>query len=90
MLHACHDRIAQNFFDEVLSPEHRLYYLLPEPRDVRYNLRAAQTYEPQRLRTWRAKNYLLHYGMYTVHAVVLTKLLSQPLRQNVLFSPYCH
>ena len=27
---------------------------------------------------------------YTAHAVVLTKILSQPLRQNVLFSPYCH
>ena len=24
---------------------------------------------------------------YTAHAVVLTKILSQPLRQNVLFSP---
>ena len=27
---------------------------------------------------------------YTAYAVVLTKILSQPLRQNVLFSPYCH
>ena len=27
------------------------------------------------------------WGQYTAHAVVLTKILSQPLRQNVLFSP---
>ena len=27
------------------------------------------------------------YPQYTAHAVVLTKILSQPLRQNVLFSP---
>ena len=27
---------------------------------------------------------------YTVHTVVLTKILFQPLCQNVLFSLYCH
>ena len=27
---------------------------------------------------------------YTAHAVVLTKILSQPVLQSVLFSPYCH
>ena len=59
------ERIAQNFFNEILSPEHRLHHLLPEPRDVRYDLRAVRTYEPQRLRTWRAKNSLIHYG--TIH-----------------------
>ena len=30
-----------------------------------------------------------HVVQYTAHAVVLTNILSQPLRQNVLFSPYC-
>ena len=33
---APHERIAQNFFDEVLSPEHRLHHPLQQPRDVRY------------------------------------------------------
>ena len=65
MLHAGRERMAQSFFNEVLSPEHRLHHLLPEPRDVRYDLRAVRTYEPQRLRTWRAKNSLIHYG--TIH-----------------------
>ena len=31
-----------------------------------------------------------HSDQYTAHAVALTKILSQPLCQNVLFSPYCH
>ena len=38
-LHAHHERIARNFFDQVLSPEHRLHHLLPESRDVRYDLK---------------------------------------------------
>ena len=64
-LHARRERIAQNFFDEVLSPEHRLHRLLPEPRDVRsdLSLRAVRTCEPHRLRTCKAKNLLLHYSM---------------------------
>ena len=32
-------------------------------------------------------NWDSHTELYTAHAVVLTKILSQPLRQNVLFSP---
>ena len=64
-LHARRERIAQNFFNEVLSQEHRLHHLLPEPRDVRYDLRAVRTYELQRLRTWWAKNSLIHYS--TIH-----------------------
>ena len=35
-------------------------------------------------------NSWLHPCSYTAHAVVLTKMLSKPLCQNVLFSPYCH
>ena len=42
-LHARRERVARNFFDEVLFPEHTLHHLLPEPHDVRYDLRAAGT-----------------------------------------------
>ena len=47
---------------------------------------------------WKWHNLLgAHYDIcprllpqYTAHAVVLTNILSQRLRENVLFSPYCH
>ena len=35
-------------------------------------------------------HYLCTAVAYTAHTVVLTKILSQPLRQNMLFSLYCH
>ena len=42
-MHARRERIAPNFFDEVLFPENEVHYLLPERRDVRYVLGAART-----------------------------------------------
>ena len=41
------------------------------------------------LYVWKIRALINHEqaGSYTAHAVVLTKILSQPLRQNVLFSP---
>ena len=63
MLHSRRERMAQAFFEAILSPDHRLHYLLPDPRPVSYGLRSRNDYAVPSLRTQRARRTLINYGL---------------------------
>ena len=57
------ERQARAFYLKMEDPNHKLHHLLPEPRQLIYGLRQSRKYTGQRLKTDRAKNTLVHYGL---------------------------
>jgi hypothetical protein len=62
-LHARRENLARNFFRSMLSPDHRLHHLLPAQRDIPYSLRGGRRYPQPALRTNRARNSFINYGL---------------------------
>ena len=55
--------MATAFLGKVLAPNHKPHHLLPEPRKLGYELRAATKYSEPALRTNGAKQILLNYAL---------------------------
>ena len=53
---------ARDFFVHLLQPGHKLHYLLPQPMDIRYNLRSLPKY-PRIGKTKRFCNIMVPYGL---------------------------
>ena len=62
-LHARWERMAQAFFEVILSPGHKLHHLLPDPRPVNYGMRRRHRYPATSLRTQKARRTLINYGI---------------------------
>jgi len=62
-LRARRERISQDFFLKIFSPEHRLHHLISEPREVRYGLRRASRFPVPVCPTGRAQRTLVNYGL---------------------------
>ncbi len=62
-LHARRERLARSFYHKVQDPEHKLHHLLPGPRQSVYYTRQPRKYTEPRLKTSRAKNTVINYGM---------------------------
>ena len=61
-LHQRREHIARGFFVQMLQPNHKLHHLLPEPRDIMYNLRTVPKYS----RIGKSKRFcstLVPYGL---------------------------
>ena len=64
-MHTLHQRredTAKEFFVQLLQPGHKLHYLLPQPRDIGYNLRSLPKY-PRVGKTKRFSSTLVPYGL---------------------------
>jgi hypothetical protein len=70
-LHLCgleklEDRRAaqcKKLFSKILMPDHKLHYLLPEKRSVKYDLRVSNIYPRPTVRTKRSMRSLIVYGL---------------------------
>ena len=61
LLHSRRERIASSLFSKMLSPDHKLHHLIPEPRNIEYGLRRAKKYPLPILRTQRARRLTINH-----------------------------
>ena len=62
ILHQRREDTAREFFVQLLQPGHKFHYLLPQPRDIGYNLRSLPKY-PRIGKTKRFCSTLVPYGL---------------------------
>ncbi len=58
--------LCKRYFAKIQHPDHKLHNLLPEPRNVAYNLRHVVNDQPPKLRTLRASSSLVNWALYNL------------------------
>ncbi len=64
-LHANREKLCKRFYDSMQSPNHRLHYLLPPPKESHYSLRHQTKYEYPQCKTNRMKSSFVPYAIFT-------------------------
>jgi hypothetical protein len=63
-LHKRRTQLCKTFFQRMLSPKHKLHYLLADARNVSVELRKPKRFPRPKAKTNRFKDSLVCYGLY--------------------------
>ena len=63
-LHDNRTMLCKRLYEQIQNPTHKLNYLLPPPKENRYNLRHCTKYEYPQCNTERAKSSFISYCLF--------------------------